>query len=280
MLKFSTTIAYQHDSVFSPFKADEFDKALEWVSAVGLDGIELVISDYNDIHPETLLQLKKTLDGFGLSVSALSIGGAYRREGLCLLSLEQGIRDAAIKRVYQHIDAAEVFGTKVTVGIFRGAGRASELEKETEWLRSALVKIDDYASTHGVGILLEPINRYEVTLLHSLAETVRFIESTPSIQSTKIVWDLFHANIEDLDFEDEVNRYAEWIAHVHLADSNRAFPGYGKTDFQAVFKSLALNGFDGYVSFECLNLPDVKTVKTEMKEFVQKSGTNLTLHQA
>lgn len=279
MLKFSTTIAYQHDSVFSPFKADEFDDALEWASAADLDGIELVISDYSEIPSTALVRLKTRLDGCGLSVSTISTGGAYRREGLCLLAPEPDIRDAAFRRVCQHIDAARILGSKVTIGIFRGAGRASALEEEMEWLRTAFARIDTYAAAHGVMILLEPINRYEVTLLHSLPETVTFLESIPDIRSMKVVWDLFHANIEDLDFGKEIGRHSSWLGHVHLADSNRAFPGYGRTDFQAIFKSLALHGFDGYVSFECLNSPDIETVKAETKEFVRKSRANLLRRQ-
>jgi sugar phosphate isomerase/epimerase len=275
MLKFSTTLAYQHDSIFSPFLPDEFDQALEWASAATLDGVELVISDYRNISPATLFPLKDKLDSHGLRVSTISTGGAYSREGLSLTSADPRVRGLACERVCQHVDAAAILGSKVTLGLLRGVGHTLALEEEKEWLRAALARVDEYATTHGVIILLEAINRYEVKLLNSLAETVGFIKSIPGIRSTKVLWDIFHANIEDLEFDAEIKRYLEWLGHVHLADNNRAFPGYGKINFQDIFASLALNGFDGFVSFECLNSPDVDTVRSQMKGFVQRMRANL-----
>ena len=49
MIRFSYTLAFQHDSVFSPFKAHEFDSAIDWAASSGLDGVELVISDYSSL---------------------------------------------------------------------------------------------------------------------------------------------------------------------------------------------------------------------------------------
>jgi sugar phosphate isomerase/epimerase len=275
VLKFSATLAYQHDSVFSPFRANEFDEALKWASAVALDGIELVISDYSSTPPATLYQLKKEIEEYGLEVSTISTGGAYHREGLSLTSREPNVRALAFQRVCQHIDAATILGSNVTLGLLRGIGNQVALEEEKEWLRAALAETDAYATRHGVEILLEAINRYEVKLLNSLAETVEFIESISGIRSTKVLWDLFHANIEDLEFDKEIDRYVGWIGHVHLADNNRAFPGFGKLNFREIVEHLMLSGFDGYASFECLNFPDVETVKARTKEFVQSLRTSV-----
>ena len=56
----------------------------------------------------------------------------------------------------------------------------------------------EFADRKNVGLLLEPLNRYESLLLNSTAETAHYIRKelgAPSVLG--ILWDLFHANIED-----------------------------------------------------------------------------------
>ena len=271
MIRFSSTISFQHDSIFSPFKAHEFDAAIRWTAESGLDGVELVISDYSDLPLPSLLKLRRKLDNSGLVVSTISTGGAYHREGLDLTSAEEIIRRKTFRRICEHIDAAEVLGSKVTIGLLRGVGSKTNLEEEKKWLAHHLIEIDAYAAPRGVGVLLEAINRYEVKLLNSLDETVHFIEALEHVKSVKVLWDVFHANIEDRAFCDEIDRYINHIGHVHFADNNRSFPGFGKFDFNEILSCLSIKRFDGFVSFECLNAPDADTVKKGMKNFLREA---------
>jgi sugar phosphate isomerase/epimerase len=42
------------------------------------------------------------------------------------------------------------------------------------------------------------------------------------------------------------------LFHVHFADSNRAAPGAGHTDFGPILRTLREIGYDGYIAFELL----------------------------
>ena len=84
-----------------------------------------------------------------------------------------------------------------------------------------------------------------------------------------VLWDLFHSNIEDPSFDVAIRRIGKKMKHVHLADSNRWFPGFGHIDFAAVMKKLKESGFDGYASYECLNLPSAEYVRRESGRFIQ-----------
>ena len=66
-----------------------------------------------------------------------------------------------------------------------------------------------------------------------------------------------------------IRRIGKKMKHVHLADSNRWFPGFGHIDFAAVMKKLKESGFDGYASYECLNLPSAEYVRRESGRFIQ-----------
>ena len=271
MIRFSTTIALQHDSIFSPFRADEFDTAIRWAADSGLDGVELVISDYSELPPASIRALKRKLDSAGLRVSTIATGGAFFREGLSLTAPEESVRANTCRRLREHIDAAELLGSKVTIGLLRGTGSNAKVKEDANLLARHLVEIDSYASPRGVELLLEAINRYEVKLLNSLSATVQFIKALPDLKATKVLWDVFHANIEDRAFCDEIDRFSAHIGHVHFADNNRSFPGFGKFDFKEIISCLLASDFDGFVSFECLNMPDTDTVKKGMKGFLLQS---------
>jgi sugar phosphate isomerase/epimerase len=116
-----------------------------------------------------------------------------------------------------------------------------------------------WGAGEGAGLLLEPLNRYEDNMLNRLDEGVELAKATKR-GSIKIMGDLFHMNIEEDDLGESIRRTDGHLAHVHLADSNRAHPGAGHTDFAPVFDALREIGFDGYLAMECAVRGDARTV--------------------
>jgi sugar phosphate isomerase/epimerase len=72
--------------------------------------------------------------------------------------------------------------------------------------------------------------------------------------------DLFHMNIEEDDIAGAIRRADGYLAHVHLADSNRLQPGAGHTDFAPALAALRDIGFEGYLALECGIDGDPQTV--------------------
>ncbi|MFR8393242.1 MAG: sugar phosphate isomerase/epimerase family protein [Pilosibacter sp.] len=138
-------------------------------------------------------------------------------------------------------------------------------------LAEAMKPIIEYADKKGVTICLEAINRYETALLNSAGATVEFIDNgLGNPDCVGILWDLFHANIEDIGYERSIKIMGNKLKHIHLADSNRMFPGYGHTDIAAILKMVKNTGYSEYASFECFNLPSLETVLNETGAWVQK----------
>jgi sugar phosphate isomerase/epimerase len=63
--------------------------------------------------------------------------------------------------------------------------------------------------------------------------------------------DLFHMNIEEDDLGATIRAAGSYLAHVHLADSQRLQPGTGHTDFAAALVALREIGFTGSMALEC-----------------------------
>jgi len=83
---------------------------------------------------------------------------------------------------------------------------------------------------------------------------------------------IFHMNIEDSDISRSLKGAAPYLAHVHLADSNRHAPGQGHIDFKPVFSTLKRIGYKGYISMEIMPKPDPETAVILSAEFLEKHG--------
>ena len=252
-MKFSGTVTLQYETPFSAFSVADWKTGLDWMKESGLDGAELCISHYNGLD---IPAVKEELDKRGLGCSTLSTGQARALEGLCLSGVPRDVVEKTQERYRQHIDAAAILGSKVTIGLIRGIGSAATEKQDLAELREAMLPLADYAQKKGVVIILEAINRYETALLNTAEAACDFIENElGNPDSVGVLWDLFHANIEDMTFDSAIARLGKKLQHVHIADSNRFFPGYGHTDFAPIFKGIAQTGFQEYASFECFNKP-------------------------
>jgi sugar phosphate isomerase/epimerase len=265
MIKFSATIPYQYNTPVSPFSAAEYEKGLDWLKTSGFDAAEICISHYQGVDT---FQIKRDLDKRGLGCSTISTGQARTLEGISLIDDHPVNRQKAQQRVNEHITAASILGSHVTIGLLRGLGEAGQIIEQQNRLIETLKPCIKYAQTKKVTILIEPINRYETVLLNSAAATLEMIDMMGNPECVGVLWDVFHANIEDAGFEETIDRMGAKLKQVHFADSNRYFPGYGRIDFNRIYDKLKKTGFDGYISFECLNLPSAETVITESAAFI------------
>lgn len=265
-MKFSGGITLQYDTPFSPFLAKEYERGLDWLAEEGFDGAELCISDYVGVD---VGRIKAELDSRNLECSTISTGQSRTREGISLLHEGAALRIAQ-ERMKQHIDAAAVLKSCVTLGLLRGIGETGQEERDAWVLAKNLDPVIDYAGQKNVTIILESINRYETCLFNSAEALMDFIGTKlGNPDSVGVLWDIFHANIEDRDFAEAIERIGKRLKHVHIADSNRWFPGCGHIDFVPIVRKLKEEGFDGYMSYECFNLPSIEYVRSQSGRFVR-----------
>ncbi len=123
-------------------------------------------------------------------------------------------------------------------------------EEDRRVLLDALEELGEHAESEGTLVLLEPLNRYEDHMLNRVEQAVGLCEAVGR-DSVKVMGDLFHMNIEEDDLGASIRRARNYLAHVHLADSNRLQPGAGHTDFARAFDALREVGFDGFMAMEC-----------------------------
>ena len=101
------------------------------------------------------------------------------------------------------------------------------------WLVDALNDLAGHARNHGVPLIYEPLNRYETNMVNTQAEGVALLKSL-NTDNVRLLADLFHMNIEEVDLPGSIRTSGNAIGHVHLADSNRRPAGNGHTDFGSI----------------------------------------------
>lgn len=226
------------------------------LQAMGYDGVELAIREPALIDLEALSAL---VNEFGLAVPAIGTGQAWGEEGLSFTDPDPAIRQAAIARIQSHIPLAAHFKAVVIIGLIRGVLKPGVSQAQAmEWLREALQECSRAAEDEGIRLALEPINRYETSLINNVAQGMQLIEEVGS-PNFGLLLDTFHMNIEDAVIESSIRTCAERIFHFHVADSNRLYPGGGYLDFASILGALHQIGYQGWVSGEFLPIPDAVT---------------------
>ncbi len=247
------------------FKGD-FEANVARIAGWGYDGVELAIRDPKLVNGD---ELERIVSAHGLTVPAIGTGQAWGEEGLSYTDPDPSVRAASIERTQSHIPFARRMGaacgepgrTVIIIGLLRGTVKPGvDHAQAMEWLVDALQQCCAAAQPHGVRLALEPLNRYETDLIHTVAEGLDLIERVEA-DNLGLLLDTFHMNIEERDLPGAIRAAgaSEHIFHVHVADSNRWYPGAGHIDFGHLLAVLDEVGYTGYVSGEFMPLPDADT---------------------
>jgi len=239
---------------FSALRYDKnLDSGMKNAAKLGYSGVELAVRE------PALLDVTLTrnlLKKYKLEVPAIGTGQAFVEEGLSFTEDSKELRQQAIERIKTHIDLAEQLGTNVIIGLIRGRGAQNVVgnKAKLELMKDALKKCAAYARPKAVKIFFEPLNRYETSLVNTIAEGIELIKEL-NCRNLKLLIDTFHMNIEEQSLYGSIAQAMPYTGHVHFADSNRHAPGAGHLEFSDIVKLLEQLGYTGYVSMEMLPLP-------------------------
>jgi sugar phosphate isomerase/epimerase len=237
------------------FKGD-FVSNVAKIAGWGYDGVELAIRDPKLTDTDELLRV---VSEYGLQVPAIGTGQAWGEEGLSFTDPDPAVRAAAIERTISHIPFAAQSGAAIIIGLLRGIVKPGvSQEQAMDWLVEALQQCCAAGQPHGVRLALEPICRYETTLINNLAQGLDLLDRVGA-ENMGLMPDTFHMNIEEPVIEESIRACGDRIFHFHIADSNRWYPGAGHLDFVSILDALYATGYESYVSGEFMPMPDADT---------------------
>jgi len=244
----------------------DFEANVARIASYGYDGVELAIRDPKLVDAD---ELEAVVKKHGLEVPAIGTGQAWGEERLSFTSSDPAVRRAAIERVKSHVPLARRLNAAIILGLLRGITPAGQThEQSMAYLVEALQECSAVAAAEGVRFALEPLNRYETDLIHTVEQGLDLIQQVGA-ENFGLLLDTFHMNIEEASMEASIRACGDRIFHFHVADSNRWHPGAGHLDFESVLAALRETGYDGYVSGEFMPVPDADTGARRAIEYLR-----------
>jgi D-psicose/D-tagatose/L-ribulose 3-epimerase len=223
---------------------------------LGYDGVEIPVLRG---EPDHYAWLGRQLDAIGLrrtttsvipspDASPVSSDPAARRNGDAHLNWAL---DCAIA-----LGAESVGGPfHAPIGHFTGAGPT---ESELAYGAEAHHRMAERASANGIYLSLEHLNRFETYFLNIMDQARSYVDRVDHA-AFRIMYDTFHANIEEQSQPRAIETLGEGMGVLHISENDRGIPGRGHIDFAEIFSAARKTGFDGWVTLEAFGggLPEL-----------------------
>jgi D-psicose/D-tagatose/L-ribulose 3-epimerase len=229
---------------------EEHYPLLENLKSWGYDGVELPVFDMDQAK---FAKLGKKLDSIGLGRTAVTVCTDDENP----ISSKVEIRTAGLARLKMAIDMCAASGAThlcgpihSALGSFSGAGPTAD---EWKWGLETLTKAADYAKTNKITLVVEYLNRFECYFLTNAADDARFCREA-NHPNLKMMYDTFHANIEEKNLAAAMQSCWDQVVHVHISENDRSTPGEGHVDWETTFQMLKTLKYDGWLMVEAFGL--------------------------
>jgi D-psicose/D-tagatose/L-ribulose 3-epimerase len=235
-----------HALVFTgEFDARGIASSVQRARAAGFDLIEFPLMEPDSFDSATA---RRTAEAEGLHITAslgLPAEADVSSDDPSTVAAGQRLLDTALDRT------AEMGGSHMC-GVLYGSmrkhmapasatGRASSVE--------AIRSLASRASSLGIRLSLEVVNRYESNLINTGRQALEFLKEVDR-PDVSVHLDTYHMNIEESDLFQPVLDVGDRLGYLHIGESHRGYLGTGSVDFGSAFRALDRIHYDGPIAFE------------------------------
>ena len=112
-------------------------------------------------------------------------------------------------------------------------------------------RVADHAAARGVRLGVEPLNRYETSVVNTAEQGLEMIAGLPA-EAVGLALDTYHLNIEERDPAAAIRLAGREgrLAHVQVCGTDRGTPGADHADWPALRDALADAGYAGPLCIE------------------------------
>ncbi len=216
------------------------------IKAAGFDGVELPIFNPADFQAA---EIGQALEDNALECTVCSVLDADSS----MISEDAAARARCHSRLAGVIAKSAEVGAKILagplyspVGYLPGRRRTAD---EWKWAVEGLQSLAPALNEYDITLAIEPLNRFETYFLNTAQDAVKLCDAIgePRIG---ILFDTFHANIEEKDVAQAYRTVAPRLKHVHTCENDRGTPGTGHVDWRGVFQALRDIHYDGWLTIE------------------------------
>jgi D-psicose/D-tagatose/L-ribulose 3-epimerase len=173
------------------------------------------------------------------------------------ISPDASVRSAGVQQNKRAIDCCAAVGATHLVGPFHSAlgvfSGQGPTDDEWKWGVDSMRPVAEHAGQAGVTLGLEALNRFETYLLNTHADSARFAREVDH-PNCRVMYDTFHAHIEEKCVPDAIRACADVLCHVHISENDRSTPGKGNVRWEQNFDTLREVGYDSWLTIEAFGL--------------------------
>jgi D-psicose/D-tagatose/L-ribulose 3-epimerase len=222
---------------------------LEKLKAMGFDGVEIPMFNLDLDYAAW----GKRLDDFGLARTAVTVRNLDDNP----ISPDPAVRAKGVSLNQRTLDCCAAVGAEILVGPYHSAighfSGAGATRDEWQWGIDSMRAVAEHAGSVGVQLGVEALNRFECYLLNAHADSARFVRQV-NHPACGMMYDTFHANIEEKNVGGVLNEIKDVLRHVHISENDRSTPGAGNVNWKATFQGLQQIGYDGWLVIEAFGM--------------------------
>ncbi len=231
----------------SPLTTDEVEPLARKAAALGYTALELPLESVGDWEPDAV---RGILHDHGLGAVVVGAMGPGRS-----LVARAGDVDQTQRYLRACIAAASALGSAVAAGPFYAptgvtwrmdAGERADVVRE---LRENLAPLADAAGDAGVTLAVEPLNRYETSLLNTVEQSLDALQPLLG-RGVGLALDTYHLNIEEKKPAEAIRATGSALAHVQVCGSDRGAVGDDHTDWPEILRALDDIDYTGALALE------------------------------
>jgi D-psicose/D-tagatose/L-ribulose 3-epimerase len=209
---------------------------------MGFDAVEIPLADPAGFDHDRAARL---LEDHGLEATVVAAISEERD----LLHEDPEVRANGRQYVRDCIETASTLGASRLGGpLYAAVGRTwqmtdRERAEAIERVADQLAELASHAADHGVTLCVEPLNRFETSVLNTVEQGVGVVDRVDD-PHCRLLLDTFHMNIEEKSLPAAIRAAGDRIGYVHACGNDRGAPGNGHIDWEEVAGALADVGYD------------------------------------
>jgi D-psicose/D-tagatose/L-ribulose 3-epimerase len=212
----------------------------------GFDGIEVAL-----IHPADFKasEIRRALAQNNLECTVCSVLPG----DLSLISPDAAVRRKTVAHLAECFAAtAEAGATLIAGPLYSPVGYLPGRRRTGDEWKSAVdgyQELGPMLAANKVEVCIEPLNRFETYFLNTTEDAVKLCAEIGH-PNVGILWDTFHANIEEKHPPQALRSTGRFLKHLHTCENDRGTPGSGHVDWPGVFGALHEMKYDGWLTIE------------------------------
>ncbi|MBC8074499.1 MAG: sugar phosphate isomerase/epimerase [Chloroflexales bacterium] len=149
-------------------------------------------------------------------------------------------------------------------------------EEEWQWAIEGLKQVHAHATSAGVRVALEPLNRFETNFLNRHDQALALAEAVAP--DVGVCLDVYHMNQEDADMFKAIQHAGPKLYDLHVADNNRMACGMGSLNWERLLSTVKEMGYEGSLTVEFVP-PIDRTPANPYKNALAAADATLTPDQ-